>query len=71
MVAELVLYFILFTPCCSLAKISMVAELNKMCDTPIQRCSLAKISMVAELVQVSFFTPICCSLAKISMVAER
>ena len=56
---------------CSLAKISMVAELwYRVCYCCLC-CSLAKISMVAE--QEHCFTIFSkgCSLAKISMVAER
>ena len=57
--------------CCSLAKISMVAELYPTYKLNFVGCSLAKISMVAEL-QVGFAILLtCCSLAKISMVAEQ
>ena len=55
---------------CSLAKISMVAELQGMFLTYSICCSLAKISMVAELVLLCSIMLIGCSLAKISMVAE-
>ena len=56
---------------CSLAKISMVAELTH--DSYMRRdsCSLAKISMVAEPSRETATDNLCCSLAKISMVAER
>ena len=55
---------------CSLAKISMVAEL--VCHLMMIHvcCSLAKISMVAELYCALYCIWIGCSLAKISMVAE-
>ena len=55
---------------CSLAKISMVAELDISGLAPLYCCSLAKISMVAELIMVIISLVIRCSLAKISMVAE-
>ena len=55
---------------CSLAKISMVAELWVAFLVLIQSCSLAKISMVAEQSLLVWQTFYCCSLAKISMVAE-
>ena len=57
--------------CCSLAKISMVAELPPDDLMGIFRCSLAKISMVAEPVSLGKRIQRSCSLAKISMVAER
>ena len=56
--------------CCSLAKISMVAELFTFLIAFRFRCSLAKISMVAEQFSLQFKFANCCSLAKISMVAE-
>ena len=56
--------------CCSLAKISMVAELKYKSNLTDNGCSLAKISMVAEPVGKSRLFMFCCSLAKISMVAE-
>ena len=49
MVAELVLIKQVDCLCCSLAKISMVAELFYENIDILFRCSLAKISMVAEL----------------------
>ena len=55
---------------CSLAKISMVAELSLLIFLSQQCCSLAKISMVAELGKAHEYEDKCCSLAKISMVAE-
>ena len=55
---------------CSLAKISMVAELVEHAIITYVRCSLAKISMVAERMISYSFLLCCCSLAKISMVAE-
>ena len=55
---------------CSLAKISMVAELLLSYTHKSQSCSLAKISMVAEHVIMIQQYKNCCSLAKISMVAE-
>ena len=56
--------------CCSLAKISMVAELCIHYACFKDRCSLAKISMIAELPPVLSTLIVRCSLAKISMVAE-
>ena len=55
---------------CSLAKISMVAELELKSLVLLLRCSLAKISMVAERPQSVRLMETRCSLAKISMVAE-
>ena len=55
---------------CSLAKISMVAELYVVKLINGISCSLAKISMVAELSSLLRLYFSCCSLAKISMVAE-
>ena len=55
---------------CSLAKISMVAELIRNTMKKDICCSLAKISMVAERIKISNVQQRCCSLAKISMVAE-
>ena len=52
MVAELVDYLIKMEHRCSLAKISMVAELNHRTIIEIIGCSLAKISMVAEPVLI-------------------
>ena len=57
--------------CCSLAKISMVAELSEMQYAHKWRCSLAKISMVAEHIPYIYDNGKGCSLAKISMVAEQ
>ena len=56
--------------CCSLAKISMVAELLITPVICIKSCSLAKISMVAERMGSICNSIRSCSLAKISMVAE-
>ena len=56
---------------CSLAKISMVAELATMTMELGAGCSLAKISMVAERIILKSISVMRCSLAKISMVAER
>ena len=56
--------------CCSLAKISMVAEHDDLTKEREASCSLAKISMVAEPKQLEKLFLTCCSLAKISMVAE-
>ena len=55
---------------CSLAKISMVAELKGNFGHDRTSCSLAKISMVAERPSKITTREISCSLAKISMVAE-
>ena len=55
---------------CSLAKISMVAELNLDDIGANVCCSLAKISMVAEHKGDLAIARGSCSLAKISMVAE-
>ena len=49
MVAEQLIKVLVSLFCCSLAKISMVAELKKDVKSINHRCSLAKISMVAEL----------------------
>ena len=57
--------------CCSLAKISMVAELDYLNTCMHDSCSLAKISMVAEQTFLKTEQAYSCSLAKISMVAER
>ena len=56
---------------CSLAKISMVAELEGTWENIKRCCSLAKISMVAELNIITVPITESCSLAKISMVAEQ
>ena len=48
MVAELEQSFEFEVLCCSLAKISMVAERAPATPSANARCSLAKISMVAE-----------------------
>ena len=56
---------------CSLAKISMVAELEGTWENIKRCCSLAKISMVAELIITALLVFMSCSLAKISMVAEH
>ena len=56
--------------CCSLAKISMVAEQTSKEANRKDGCSLAKISMVAEQFTKGKDLLIGCSLAKISMVAE-
>ena len=50
MVAEHGDMFLVKANCCSLAKISMVAELYCWIVPYAEGCSLAKISMVAELV---------------------
>ena len=71
MVAEQVLPFFSTISRCSLAKISMVAELTLFSDFFKYCCSLAKISMVAEQKRVFLQKKESCSLAKISMVAER
>ena len=70
MVAEPDIDIIIFEECCSLAKISMVAERAINPNSSFPSCSLAKISMVAELWQSKHKGIRCCSLAKISMVAE-
>ena len=59
-----------YSQCCSLAKISMVAEPIPLGNTIFSSCSLAKISMVAEHPLLLLLFPQGCSLAKISMVAE-
>ena len=70
MVAEHCMHTQELRHCCSLAKISMVAEQINVFINGLLRCSLAKISMVAEPdVDIIIFEE-CCSLAKISMVAE-
>ena len=56
---------------CSLAKISMVAELHLALTHYTACCSLAKISMVAEPTKNPEIIQQSCSLAKISMVAEQ
>ena len=71
MVAEQDSLRLFFVDCCSLAKISMVAEPVRRATSRPARCSLAKISMVAELLMNLIVCSICCSLAKISMVAEQ
>ena len=71
MVAELSSINLIKPICCSLAKISMVAEPLRACLKYLTSCSLAKISMVAEQTKDTTFIIVCCSLAKISMVAER
>ena len=48
MVAELENGGFIMMQCCSLAKISMVAERKVMSGSKLFSCSLAKISMVAE-----------------------
>ena len=48
MVAEQIYQMLTLSFCCSLAKISMVAELHDRDTNPDGGCSLAKISMVAE-----------------------
>ena len=70
MVAELKKAYRNAFMCCSLAKISMVAEPCLVGLYKLHGCSLAKISMVAELSNALKYVCICCSLAKISMVAE-
>ena len=70
MVAEHIRACSIGNGCCSLAKISMVAELVLQILNFILGCSLAKISMVAELWICTTNRLYCCSLAKISMVAE-
>ena len=70
MVAELKVQEYLNIFCCSLAKISMVAEPMKILSEVRGGCSLAKISMVAEPQAMKCITQSSCSLAKISMVAE-
>ena len=71
MVAEHAPFLYTFHFCCSLAKISMVAELSVSSVESKLRCSLAKISMVAELYPDEWGCEVSCSLAKISMVAEH
>ena len=71
MVAERLRYHLLALGCCSLAKISMVAEPNCSSHSLSSSCSLAKISMVAEPAEQLEELSNSCSLAKISMVAER
>ena len=70
MVAEHKDYKKLIQHGCSLAKISMVAELIMPADSVKECCSLAKISMVAEPTRADVVAQNRCSLAKISMVAE-
>ena len=71
MVAERILLHFQRQHSCSLAKISMVAELLGNLHNSLTCCSLAKISMVAEHPKLSVYSQLCCSLAKISMVAEQ
>ena len=70
MVAELFKVVDIVIFCCSLAKISMVAEQRMLDLDEDTSCSLAKISMVAEQAILQQYYPTSCSLAKISMVAE-
>ena len=70
MVAEHVWSLLSIFVCCSLAKISMVAERTHYKWQRCHGCSLAKISMVAELDYKRNVQLVGCSLAKISMVAE-
>ena len=70
MVAELNGIIISKLFCCSLAKISMVAEPSDEYKFLEDCCSLAKISMVAEPLPFNQSQVYSCSLAKISMVAE-